>query len=1189
MTTKASGLLALLSICAAATIAPRVSRADELGMAAQLADFRVEHRSDRYETEAERMRVEREFMTALAHEDFVQRSLAGVTGPSNAYGIYYQVAYLFHNNQTTYTTKTLGNPYGAEYGVPFGRFRGENVVGTRTERQSYEGGYQEQRYTTAGRHGLRSNGGGWSFEPERAGVLEARWDLEHYDVRHIPFNGTTGGYYSEECSVALRYTFTGRDGVYDFLPIPEPQRADSPLERSCNYFHTTDTKIPDDSYLKAQDCRDQAAMQCGQKPYAPPTRFWSTNGQVLLDTSDPARPRMTYPDGSVTELAEDAGAHLPFNAGLMDQASGFDSRPQKLYGVRRVVDAAGNQTLYTRNAVTDPRGRTTYYDRGADGRVTRIRAPGPGGRELVYEMTWTELTWSLDAFGAPGAFADEYLTRPREGGGRTGRYTTLTELRIPGGRSYKFFYGIDPSSRSHSDPQGFGHLSRVETPDGAVTTWKYGSTGTPSHRPIMVGDEPHEPWMLEARPIERRDYPNGDAGGATALVTRFVHETDATITVGPGRPCAEILWSKTIHPDGTATRIATCHNVSGSPMIGALAVEGRPLAELELDAAGNVVEATYRGQTGEVADGSPVGTLFLASESLDGRALDLRPTKIVHVRDGLTWTEAFDYGRIEQLAYVRGSGNAMVRAQRTDGNVVSRKVIPGVAGAPILVEATDYVADPAYRQRNLLRLVRSSKTLVPSDAPGPTVGVAGALKVLSRIDYGYDEDDDKVAVVSTGAKGRDPGVTPLGLATTKRTWLSPDASIATRTRYYDTGEVHEQIDARGHALTFVRDHAQCTPNSVLAVTTKTAAPDPVSNPARHVTVTYRDCATDLELAVRDVNENLTCRQYDGIGRIIETAVPGDALSLVEGALRFADCPTIGTGLGAGGQGPSTWIEYVDEGLPGRSRIVTHARNGSSAGLSKTQVKDGLGRVVQECDDVDPRTVRAAECNGECTQICTVSTFDHQGRTASVSVPFATTARAAAGPVPDGVRTRRTDFDVLGRATRTELLGSGLPATLTTYGSEGGRFVVETSTSGAEREKRTRTYSDLLGHVTEVAESAPGVPGCDGLCRTAFTTDAVGRVVRIMGPGGPRESVTFTYDGAGRRIGMTDPDLGTWHYAVDENGNRTSRTDAKGQTIRYEYDALDRLVKKTLPSGPEDERVTLFCYDGAVPNGDRCAK
>lgn len=39
--------------------------------------------------------------------------------------------------------------------------------------------------------------------------------------------------------------------------------------------------------------------------------------------------------------------------------------------------------------------------------------------------------------------------------------------------------------------------------------------------------------------------------------------------------------------------------------------------------------------------------------------------------------------------------------------------------------------------------------------------------------------------------------------------------------------------------------------------------------------------------------------------------------------------------------------------------------------------------------------------------------------------------------------------------------------------------------------------------------------------------------------------------------MNDPDLGSWSYVHDDNGNVVSQTDGRGVTLTMAYDGLDR--------------------------------
>lgn len=58
--------------------------------------------------------------------------------------------------------------------------------------------------------------------------------------------------------------------------------------------------------------------------------------------------------------------------------------------------------------------------------------------------------------------------------------------------------------------------------------------------------------------------------------------------------------------------------------------------------------------------------------------------------------------------------------------------------------------------------------------------------------------------------------------------------------------------------------------------------------------------------------------------------------------------------------------------------------------------------------------------------------------------------------------------------------------------------------------------------------------------------------------------------------MYDPDMGNWHYYYDLVGNLIEQTDAKGQSITFEYDAINRLISKSTG-------VTYTYDDGSKPN------
>jgi RHS repeat-associated protein len=79
--------------------------------------------------------------------------------------------------------------------------------------------------------------------------------------------------------------------------------------------------------------------------------------------------------------------------------------------------------------------------------------------------------------------------------------------------------------------------------------------------------------------------------------------------------------------------------------------------------------------------------------------------------------------------------------------------------------------------------------------------------------------------------------------------------------------------------------------------------------------------------------------------------------------------------------------------------------------------------------------------------------------------------------------------------------------------------------------------------------------------------------------------TLTYNNAGQKLTMDDPDMGDWSYTYDALGNLKMQTDARGQRICLYYDALNRLTGKhyrtddNCPSNPTMD--VSYVYDAGT--------
>jgi len=100
--------------------------------------------------------------------------------------------------------------------------------------------------------------------------------------------------------------------------------------------------------------------------------------------------------------------------------------------------------------------------------------------------------------------------------------------------------------------------------------------------------------------------------------------------------------------------------------------------------------------------------------------------------------------------------------------------------------------------------------------------------------------------------------------------------------------------------------------------------------------------------------------------------------------------------------------------------------------------------------------------------------------------------------------------------------------------------------------------------------------------TSYVYDALGNLTRVVQGVQTR---TFTYDGLGRRTSMTTPEAGTDNFYFTMSDNVTlcagsakavcRKTDARGITTTYTYDALSRLTGKTYSNG---QGAVTYQYD-----------
>jgi YD repeat-containing protein len=1096
---------------------------------------------------------------------------------------------------TTYLTCSANND--ASYGVPFGAYSNSNLIAAYDARTTSYDDIGRKTIT----HGYSiypremdtsTDTTGWNFEP--GGTLRETWALVNLAVdQSIP---------TSTCSFVQRYNYQKGSTLINFQTAG--------VEPLCRF--TLDGSFDD------SDCKNNALAQCPS-----PTTMWSDHGQILLDLSSLTSPTLRFPDGTVEVMGlaptGSTAATAPFVSTMLTHG-GMATNGNRFWFSQRVVDSNGNTTSYHydpstgwADTVTSPTGVVTTYKRTlpSSSKVTSITVQGIGGALQTWTMSWqTSTLWHpstvfpdfacSDVTGLPIACPDL-------------AFSSLASLTIPDGRAYTFSYLLDPTNGNSGS---WPYLTRISTPDGEVVDYHYGTSATYSF-PLWQRSCPAPvSKILSRRLISTTEYPQGLAG--TSYQTTF--DQIAPVANPVGGTCPQIYSTKQTNPDQSYVLAHYCLQDPNSENNG---LNGRPLAQEAYSSGGQLLSGTYYGDM--VSGSSTYGQLWAAWETASANALfatggipggaylDVRPTQVKHVRDGLAWWEKYTYGDSTTIAADNG-------AVRTYGNETVKSINADCSGspcaAPLAQTATAYQYDAKYSttpHQNLIRLPISASV---EDGSG---------NVLTRTDRQYDCNN------LTSGCGTLPGSGQSGLTTTyivngqrgdltKSTsyrdysggTINTGGTTATSTSaYYDNGAVYRTqnpVDFGAgrytSTVTFGNSGAwECSMNPKPTIT--------VANALGQTNSTVHDCFTGATLSVTDANGQKSCRQYDGFGREVEQAAPGDILTalplqtpgvaaLVNAYVRDSSCSTVaGSTVGGGGAGPTAWTRYYPLGIGGvtynQARTVTASRDGTSNGHEQVSFVDGLGRSIQQCSEVDPHlsVLPGGGASGD-SAVCTTSVYDGMGRVVQQYVPFysGTTMPSSVVATPSADQYTQSSYDALGRVTSVQLMKSGLPATLTAYSSAGGNWLTTVTDANL---CQVQTKTDALGHTVEhdVQNGALNASGqCSGASSwlaTSMKYDALGRLLTVTDPAS--NETKFQYDGLNRKTAMVDPDMGTWTYGYDSNGNLTSQKDARGATINLSYDVLNRVWLKDLPylmgttwvNGPgEEDEVTYYDSTSNLP-------
>ena len=200
-------------------------------------------------------------------------------------------------------------------------------------------------------------------------------------------------------------------------------------------------------------------------------------------------------------------------------------------------------------------------------------------------------------------------------------------------------------------------------------------------------------------------------------------------------------------------------------------------------------------------------------------------------------------------------------------------------------------------------------------------------------------------------------------------------------------------------------------------------------------------------------------------------------------------------------------DYYDSASPRFIKTRTLISSGNFA--TSYEFKDGFGRTIQTA---------VQDATG---YLITTTEYDNMGRVAHSYGPFHASTYTYPATKPLEYPGSTTSYDDRGRVVSTVMTDGATK----TYAYNGLQVTITDPDGKMKKEIR-----DYLGRVLEVVED----PNTYNY-HTYYEYDIAGNPTKVTDHLG--NETTMAYDTLGRKTQMIDPNMGTWHYDYDANGNQ----------------------------------------------------
>ncbi|MEW5829920.1 MAG: SpvB/TcaC N-terminal domain-containing protein, partial [Chloroflexota bacterium] len=300
----------------------------------------------------------------------------------------------------------------------------------------------------------------------------------------------------------------------------------------------------------------------------------------------------------------------------------------------------------------------------------------------------------------------------------------------------------------------------------------------------------------------------------------------------------------------------------------------------------------------------------------------------------------------------------------------------------------------------------------------------------------------------------------------------------------------------------------------------------------------RGTTSDGSTKTDNINTEDTEAEYDAFGRVTKLIRPGDTTS-----------------------NPTLWVIYHDTNP---FWVEIRQRVAGDQYYALRRYYDGLGRQVK----VETGSFTIGQ------GFIPFNTVDYEFEYTSNSYITRQSMPYGNGETPAFTE---TVFDALGRPKSVTAPGN----IKTSYAYDGLKTTVTDANGNA-----TISIADAWGNTLHVDPAdGPSV---------GYVYDTLSRLTQaVRGPesavasclsnssqcGSGLTSTTLTYDLAGRKLSMSDPDMGNWTYTYDALGNLKTQTDARSCILTMSYDPLNRLTDKVSSGAGCGTQVnTSYTYD-----------